>query len=129
VKIAAILQLFVWALLVGCSSTPRPNLSKAEAAGIDWSGRIGSYTYEQAVADLGRPAMTGESSTGRTAEWVLSRSPRISFGFGVGGSSYSGGSGVGVGVGSSVSPPPHGESLRLTFDKTGKLKEWTKLKF
>lgn len=115
--------------LVGCSSSPKPNLSRSEAAKVNWGERVGTYTYDQALADLGKPMAVGESSVGRTAEWVLKRSPRMSFGFGVGGGSYGGGSGVGVGVGSSVSPPPHGETLRLTFDKAGKLIEWTKLTY
>jgi hypothetical protein len=117
----------VW--LAGCTSAAKPNLTKAEASKVNWSERIGTYTYEQALADLGKPAMVGESNSGRTVEWVLRRSPQMSFGFGVGGGSFGDGSGVGVGVGSNVSPPPRGESLRLVFDLDGKLKEWTKLKY
>ena len=37
-------------------------------------------------------------------------------------------SGVGVGAGTSISPPPHGEYLKLTFDKDGKLNAWNKIK-
>ena len=37
--------------------------------------------------------------------------------------------GVGVGVGSSVSPPPHGENLRLNFGADGILKQWTKVTY
>lgn len=116
-------------VLGGCSSSPKPNLSKAEASKVNWSERVGTYTYDQALADLGKPEVVGESGTGKTAEWVLQRSPRMSFGFGVGGASFGGGSGVGVGVGSSVSPPPRGENLRLVFDKDGRLKEWVKVKY
>ena len=116
-------------VLGGCSSTPKPNLSKSEASKVNWSERVSTYTYDQALADLGKPAVVGESSVGMTAEWVLRRSPQMSFGFGVGGGSYGGGSGVGVGVGSSVSPPAHGENLRLVFGGDGLLKEWTKVKY
>lgn len=128
-RIAVMLLLSLTLGLMGCSSSPKPKLSRSEASKVNWSERVGTYTYDEALADLGKPMAVGESSAGRTAEWVLKRSPRMSFGFGVGGGSYGGGSGVGVGVGSSVSPPPSGENLRLTFDKTGKLTEWAKVTY
>lgn len=131
-KTLSFLLLLVAALvLAGCASSSsgstRP--AKVDPRTINWSERIGAYTYDQALTELGKPAVVGESSGGKTAEWVLRRTPRMSFGFGVGGGSYGSGGGVGVGVGSGVSPPPHGENLRLTFDTDGKLKEWTKVKY
>ena len=106
----------------GCASRPKidPN--------INWSQRIGNYTWDQALAELGRPAVVAESSEGRSADWVLKRSPNISFGFGVGGGTYGSHVGTGVGVGTSVSPPPHGEYLHLDFDAEGRLKGWSKIK-
>jgi hypothetical protein len=73
--------------------------------------------------------MVEEGPDGRIAEWVLRRSPRVSFGFGVGGGSVGSHSAAGVGVGSTVSPPPHGENLRLKFGVDGKLMEWTKVTY
>ena len=128
-KTHAFLLVALCGLWSGCASKPKPNISKAEAAKINWTERIGTYTYDQALADLGRPAVTGESNDGRIAEWILRRSPRLSFGFGVGGGSFGRHSGVGVGVGSSVSPPPSGEYLQLKFGADGKLKEWTKVRY
>ena len=113
----------------GCASSSKGKLSKSEIRDIDWSGRIGSYTYAQALEDLGQPAVSGESNEGRTAEWILRRSPQISFGFGVGGGSYGSGSGVGVGAGTGFTPPPSGEYLRLKFDKADQLVEWSKVKY
>jgi hypothetical protein len=106
----------------GCASGPKvdPN--------INWSQRIGNYTYDQALAELGRPAVVAESSEGRSADWILKRSPNISFGFGVGGGTYGSHVGTGVGVGTSVSPPPRGEYLHLDFDREGKLRGWSKIK-
>ena len=106
----------------GCASRPKidPN--------IDWSERIGNYTWDQAMAELGRPAVVAESSEGRSADWIIKRSPNVSFGFGVGGGSYGSGIGTGVGVGTSVSPPPRGEYLHLSFDPQGKLRSWSKVK-
>lgn len=127
---ALALSFVVTALLfAGCASKPKPNLSKSEAAEVNWSERIGKYTWDQALADLGRPVVLSESSEGRAGEWELRRSPRMSFGFGVGGGSFGRRSGVGVGVGSSVTPPPSGEYLRLQFGPDGQLKEWRKVKY
>jgi hypothetical protein len=71
----------------------------------------------------------GESSEGKIAEWVLRRSPMVSFGFGFGTGGYGHHTTTGVGVGTSVSPPPSGEYLRLRFDKDGKLAEWTRVRY
>jgi hypothetical protein len=122
-------------ILTGCassssSSTDKPAKPvKVDPKTVNWSERVGTYTFDLAMVELGRPALVGESGAGKTAEWVLRRSPRMSFGFGIGGGSYGSGGGVGVGVGSGISPPPHGENLRLIFGQDGKLKEWTKVKY
>jgi len=113
--------------LSGCASSSKT--AKANKTDVNWIERVGTYTYAEALAELGRPMVITESADGTTAEWVVRRSPRVSFGFGVGGGSYGSRSGVGVGVGSSVSPPPHGESIRLSFDNNGKLKEWSRVKY
>ena len=119
-----ILFLSALAALLGCKSTRKidPN--------INWSSRVGTYTYEQAIAELGRPDLKSEASDGsRTLEWITKQSPRMSFGFGVGGGSYGRHGGTGVGVGTSVSPPPHGEYLRLTFGADGKLTGWSRTQY
>ena len=119
------LLLIVLALLAGgCASG-----TKATVKDIDWGSRIGTYTYEEALAELGEPDVIGQSSEGKIAEWVLQRSPNVSFGLGFGGGSFGRHTSTGVGVGTSVSPPPSGEYLHLRFDKDGKLAEWTKVKY
>jgi hypothetical protein len=100
--------------LAGCKSTPR----------IDWDSRVGHYTYDQAVLDLGPPDReTTLSDSSRVAEWVTgqSRRPRLSLGMGTGVSTGRVGTGVGVGV-----PVVGGgyEALRLTFDSQGTLTRW-----
>jgi len=115
----------VLALLTGsCASGPKANIKN-----IDWGGRIGTYTYEEALAELGEPDVVGETNEGMIAEWVLRRSPMVSFGFGFGGVGYGHHTSTGVGVGTSVSPPPSGEYLHLRFDKDGKLTEWTRVRY
>ena len=107
--------------VAGCASHPKvdPN--------INWDTRIGSYTYDQALHELGRPDVVAESSAGRAVDWVTKQSPNMSFGIGVGSSVFGPHVGTGVGVGTSVSPPPHGEYLHLTFGPDGKLTSWSKV--
>ncbi len=62
--------------LAGCASNPKS--AKTDPKTVNWSERVGTYTYEQALVDLGKPAVIGESTEGRTAEWSLRRSPRAS---------------------------------------------------
>ena len=111
-------------LVVSCVSGPRVTVEDSE-----WGARIGKYTYQEALAELGEPQMIGESSEGKIAEWVLRQSMPFSIGFGFGGAGYGHHSSTGVGVGTSVSPPPSGEYLRLRFDRFGKLAEWTKVRY
>jgi hypothetical protein len=111
------LLLIVLVLLTGsCASGPKANIKD-----VDWGKRIGTYTYEEALAELGEPNIMSETNEGRIAEWMLRRSPMVSFGVGFGG--------PGVGVGTSVSPPPSGEYLRLRFDKDGKLTESARVRY
>jgi hypothetical protein len=51
----------VGVLLAGCATTPR----------IDWAARVGHYTYDQAVTELGPPGKSARLSDGsRVAEWL-----------------------------------------------------------
>jgi hypothetical protein len=107
-----------------CASSQRAKINR-----IDWGGRIGTYTYEEALAELGEPDVIDESSEGKIAEWVLRRTPMVSFGFGLGSGGYGHHTTTGVGVGTSVSPPPSGEYLHLRFDKDGKLAESARVRY
>jgi len=96
------LSFIVLLLLVGsCASGPKVTVEDSE-----WGTRIGKYTYEEALAELGEPQMIGESSEGKITEWVLRQSVPFSIGFGFGSAGYGQHSSTGVGVGASVSPPP-----------------------
>ena len=106
-------------VFLGCATHPKvdPN--------INWNGRIGSYSYDQARAELGQPDMVAGLSDGsQTAEWITKQSPQMSYGVGLNTGVFGRNSGGGVGVGTTVSPPPHGEYLSLTFGPDGKLKQW-----
>jgi hypothetical protein len=97
----------------GCASTPKP----------DWEQRIGNYTFDDAVRELGPPVSSARLQDGSTvAEWFLKYGSQMSFGFGTGG--YGGGGAFGVGQ--TVTTPPKGHFLRLTFAPDGKLQSWEK---
>lgn len=93
-QVTRLLYLAFVLVLAGCATHPKVD------SNIDWKSRIGSYTYEQAMVELGKPDVIGESSEGKAAEWITKRSPQVSFGFGVGHGVYGhhGGTGVGVGL-------------------------------
>jgi hypothetical protein len=104
-------------LLAACATKPR----------IDWNTRVGSYTHDQAVLELGPPDKEAKLSDGTTvAEWVLSRSvqtrPYVFY--------HSGaywGPRYGNYVGWAYDSGPLYTTdwfLRLTFNPSGILSEW-----
>lgn len=107
----AVLVMIAWVLVSGCTTRPT----------VDWSSRVGSYTYDQAVLELGPPDRMTEISGGKkVADWVVGHSSSPRFSIGVGSYGRSGGVGVGTGTG--------GDSiekiLRLTFAPDGMLENW-----
>lgn len=105
------LSLLLLALANGCASKPK----------ADWSQRVGKYTFDQVVQEMGPPvASTLLSDGSRVAEWFLKPGPQVSFGLGTG---FGGGGGA-VGVGQSVAVPTPGHYLRLEFGPDGFLKRW-----
>ena len=101
------------AFVTGCKTTPP----------VDWQARVGSYTYDQAVTELGPPDRQAKLNDGKTvAKWITHRGGGTSFGIGTG--VYTGGAGVGVGqsVGSDFSD----QVLTLTFGTNNVLAAWSK---
>ena len=100
------------ALLVnGCASTKK----------VNWNSRVGSYTYDQAVAELGPPDKQAKTSNGQTvADWIKRRSGGSSISFGTG--FY--GRHSGVAVGQTVGSGYQESVTRLTFGTDGKLISW-----
>src|SRR5205809_4479055 len=96
-------------LSVGCAT-----------AKIDWNSRIGNYTYDQAVAELGPPDKFAKLTDGTiVAEWMTRRG-------------YSGGS-AGIMYGHPYyyhpwhyyyEPPSPDYFIRLTFGSDGKLQAY-----
>lgn len=108
---------FATALIIGCKSTPP----------IDWNNRIGTYTYDQAVTDLGPPDKQAKLTDGKTvAEWITHRHDGTGLSVGTGFFSGGGGSGTGVGVSQSVGSGYSDKILKLTFGADNKLAAWSK---
>ena len=115
IRMPRLLGCFLALLLAGCSSTPK----------VDWNSRVGTYPYDQAVAEMGPPDKIAKLSDDSTvAEWFIKRGSSVSFGVGTG--FYGGGSSVGVGQ--TVTTSPSGEYLRLTFGADGKLTKWERVR-
>jgi hypothetical protein len=102
-------------LVAGCASKPSPN----------WNERIGHFTFDEAVRELGPPVASTRLQDGTlVAEWFLK--PGAQFSFGVGTGFYGGGGSVGVGQGVTVPTPGH--YLRLVFGVDGQLQHWEKVR-
>jgi len=113
----ALALLFMLGLVMaGCSSS-KPK--------VDWNSRVGNYTYDQAVQELGPPDKSAKLSDGKmVAQWVTghhSSGTGLSIGTGV----FGGGGGVGVSQGIS-SGNSYDSVLKLTFTAEGKLESWSK---
>src|SRR5882757_1570315 len=116
--ILAILIL-IGGFIAGCKSTPK----------VDWDARVGSYTYDQAVTDLGPPDKQAKLTDGYTvAEWITHHSSGSGLSFGTGFFSGGGGgdSAVGGGVGQSVGSGSSDKTLKLTFGTNNVLTAWSK---
>jgi hypothetical protein len=105
-RIGACLCLTLW--LAGCT-TPR----------VDWAARIGHYTYDQAVTDLGPPDKQAKLADGTlVAEWLTNRGYAYTYASpGLYGSFY-------PGYVSTYNAP--NQFLRLTFGSNGQLTAWKK---
>ena len=90
------------AFIVGCKTT-KP---------IDWNSRVGTYTFDQAVTELGPPDKQTTLSDGKlVAQWITHRNGGSSFSVGTG--FYTGP--VGVGVGQTTGSAYPDRILTLTF--------------
>ena len=98
---------------VGCATTKK----------VDWNSRVGAFTYDQAIAELGPPDKQAKLSDGKTvAEWITHRSGGGGLSIGTG--FY--GSHTGVGVGQTIGTGGQDHGLRLTFGTDGRLADWSK---
>jgi hypothetical protein len=103
--------LVLWAILMnGCATSK-----------IDWSKRIGTYTYDQAIMELGPPEKQGKLADGTiVADWLMTRgyyyaSPGV-YGY------YPAYGGYYPGYADAYRTPD--SFLRLTFGPDRKLRAW-----
>jgi hypothetical protein len=97
----AIFAMAAW-FITGCQTT-KPT---------DWNSRVGIYTFDQAVTELGPPDKQAKLSDGKTvAEWITHREGGGSFSVGTG---FYGGNN-GVGVSQTVGTGYNDRVLTLTF--------------
>jgi len=93
-------------------------------ARIDWNSRVGSYTYDQAVLDLGPPERSETLSDGtKVAEWMISRGYARGTMTSLGGYHYYGYPGIHY----YTEQPSPDHLIRLTFSKEGLLRAWRKV--
>ncbi|MCX7871687.1 MAG: hypothetical protein N2487_00205 [Verrucomicrobiae bacterium] len=94
-------------LVGGCATRPK----------IDWNARVGNYTFDDAVREMGPPDKSAKLSDGTiVCEWLTSR------GYSRGHYVYFPGSLPYYWT----DPPAPDRFLRLTFSQEGKLIEWKK---
>ena len=113
VKLSALaVLLFAAGFLAGCQTTPA----------VDWNGRVGNYTYDQCVAELGLPDKENTLSDGKISyQWItLHGGTRV-----VTNGGYTGATG-GMGTGQPMVQAYQDHILELTFDREGKLIAATK---
>jgi hypothetical protein len=105
------LPLAVAILFAGCATTR-----------VNWNTRVGSYTLDQAIVELGPPDKKAVLSDGRTvAEWISRFSNGSSVLIGTGIYGYPGGGFV-----QTTGPTYYESKLRLTFTTNNVLAAWSK---
>jgi hypothetical protein len=99
------------AFIAGCKTTQ-----------VDWNSRVGVYTFDQAVADLGPPNKQAKLSDGKTVDqWITLHGSNGFFG----GAGYANGN-YGMGAGQPIAQSYKDHVLELTFGPDGKLVSWAK---
>ena len=90
---------------------------------VDWNARVGVFTFDQAVTELGPPDKQAKLSSGQTvAEWISRYNTGSSVTVGTGFYGYPGG----VGYVQSIGPNTYESKLRLTFATNNVLAKWSK---
>jgi hypothetical protein len=93
--------------LTACSTTPK----------VDWQSRVGGYSFDQAVVELGPPDKDAKLTDGtRVCEWLTSH--------GHGGGAWI--TPMRGGWTQTIDNPSPDYFLRLTFDANGTLRSWKK---
>jgi hypothetical protein len=90
---------------------------------VDWNARVGTFTFDQAVTELGPPDKQAKLSDGHNvAEWVTRYNSGPTVSVGTGFSRYPGS----VGVVQTYPANTYESKLRLTFSTNNVLERWRK---
>ncbi len=89
---------------------------------MDWDSRVGHYTYDQALADLGSPSRQMRLSDGNMV-YKWSAQPKVGNNLNTGMSYYGS---TGFTGPQPVGPGGNDRMLQLTFDTNGVLTAWSK---
>lgn len=85
---------------------------------MNWDSRVGNFTYDQAVIEMGPPDKGAKLGDGTVvAEWLTYRGNRGGYGFYHSPYYFS----------PMYDPPTPDRFLRLTFDPEGRLREWRRV--
>jgi len=99
--------------VVGCESKPNAQTS--------WSARVGTYTYSQALIDLGPPTTTTKLADGSTvARWAQSGHPTDNT------FTFTSTAAAAASTNAPPAPEPGKRYLSLTFDANNVLSAWEK---
>ena len=109
--------LLIVALVTGCATSK-----------INWAARVGTYTHDQAIVELGPPDKQATLTDGTiVSEWLTQRGRGVAYVGGAGYYGYPGRAGYYGGVYPAYVTPGPDYFLRLTFSPDGKLTAWKKL--
>ncbi len=98
-------------LTTACHTTPK----------VDWDSRVGHYSFDQAVLELGPPDNTAKLSDGSTvAEWISRSGAGVGFSYGTGF-----GWRPGLMIDQQVTTSPGERVLRLVFGPDNELRSRT----
>ncbi|MFM8469770.1 MAG: hypothetical protein ACKODH_07355 [Limisphaerales bacterium] len=104
----SVLTIWLALLITACTTTPT----------IDWDARVGSYTFDGAVRDMGPPEKSANLADGtRVADWLVARGRNNPIYH-----SFPDGRVIRT---EGVRDPDR--LLRLTFAPDGRLKEWKRV--
>jgi hypothetical protein len=100
------------AFITGCKTVPK----------VDWDSRVGNYTFDQAVTELGQPSKQVKFDDGKFAvQWItLHGGDGLYVGGGYGSGNY------GMGASQTMAQSYKDHVLELTFGPDNKLVSWAK---
>jgi hypothetical protein len=109
-----------WLLLIMAGLSVTLWLAGCASQRVDWAARVGHYSYDQAVMEMGPPDKQAKLDDGTiVAEWLLNRGTTYVYGTGDPYWPYAGGA--------ATAQTTASRFVRLTFGANGQLAAWKKV--